>query len=375
MVRAAVAYRAGQPLSVEEVDLLPLGPRDVLVRVAASGICHTDLSVIAGVTPLPMPLIPGHEGCGTVEEVGADVRRARIGDRVLASVAPACGVCWWCVRGLTNRCDLNHDVMSIPRSRAASGEPAISLCGCGTFAEAMVVHEASIVPVHTDLADEELALLGCGVTTGLGAALNTAGITPGSSVAVIGCGGVGQSVVQGARIAGASIIVAVDPSASRRAASARVGATHTVDPTSGDPVGQIRALTAGRGVDFSFEVVGRPELMLQAYEMARPAGTVTLVGMPATDSTLMLSAFDAVFSGKRLAGSVMGDAHILSDFSRFIGLAETGQLDLGSLVSDRIALDDINEGVQAAERGEGVRTVILPSMTGRRASEVARAQS
>jgi S-(hydroxymethyl)glutathione dehydrogenase/alcohol dehydrogenase len=360
---------------VEEVDLLPLGPRDVLVRVAASGICHTDLSVIAGVTPLPMPLVPGHEGCGTIEEVGADVRRARIGDRVLASVAPACGTCWWCVRGLTNRCELSHEVMSVPRSRTTSGEATIAVCGCGTFAEAMVVHEASIIPVQTDLADEQLALLGCGVTTGLGAALNTAGVTPGSSVAVIGCGGVGQSVVQGARIAGASTIIAVDPSESRRAASARVGATHAVDPATGDPVDQVRALTAGRGVDFSFEVVGRPELMVQAYEMARPAGTVTLVGMPAADSTLTLPAFDAVFSGKRLAGSVMGDAHILSDFSRFIGLAETGQLDLGSLVSDRIALDDVNDGIEATERAEGVRTVILPSLTGRGTARVARAQN
>jgi S-(hydroxymethyl)glutathione dehydrogenase/alcohol dehydrogenase len=358
-MRAAVAYKTGEPLVIEDVELLPLGPRDVLVQVAASGVCHTDLSVLAGVTPLPMPIVPGHEGCGTVVEVGRDVRRVQAGDRVLASVAPACGSCWWCVRGMSNHCALGAEVMTTPRTRPPGGDLAFAMCGCGTFAEAMVVNEASVVPVKTSLADEELALLGCGVTTGVGAALNTAGVTPGSSVAVIGCGGVGQSVIQGARIAGAATIIAVDPAAGRRTTAAGIGATHTIDPTGADPVEQVRDLTDGKGADYTFEVVGRPELMVQAWDMARPGGTVTLVGMPATGSTLALPAFEAVFSGKRLAGSVMGDAQVLHDFDRFIGLAEVGQLDLGSLVSDRIGLDGVNEALGALGRAEGVRTVIV----------------
>ena len=223
----------------------------------------------------------------------------------------------------------------------------------------MVVDEASVVTVDTDLPDEELALLGCGDTTGVGAALNTAGVVPGSSVAVIGCGGVGQSVIQGARIAGAATIIGIDPVASRRQASVRVGATHVLDPADSDPVEQVRALTQGRGVDYSFEVVGRVELIQQAYDMARRSGTVTLVGMPPMDATWTISAFGAVFSGKRLVGSVMGGAQILRDFPRFIRLAEAGRLDLGSLVSRRLKLEEINEGVAGLNRAEGVRTVII----------------
>ncbi len=357
-MRAAVAYEPGKPLVVEELPTPALGPFDVLVRVAASGICHTDHAAIAGATPTPFPFVPGHEGCGTVEQVGTDVRRVRAGQRVLAAVAPACGACWWCVNSLSNMCDLGPSVKSAPRWPLGDGTMATALCGCGTFADVMVVHEASVVAVETGLADEELALLGCGVTTGLGAALNTAGVRPGSSVAVIGCGGVGQSAIQGARIAGASLIVAVDPAPSRRATSLAVGATHAVDPAEVDPVEYVRALTGGRGVDYSFEVVGRVELMLQAYEMARRAGTVTFIGMPPVDGMLELPAFRYVFSGKRIAGSVVGDAQILRDFPRFIALAESGRLDLGSLVSNRIGLDDINDGLAALEDADGVRTVV-----------------
>lgn len=293
-MRVAVAYEAGQPLVLEDLPVPRVGPRDVLVRLTATGICHTDLNVINGLSRLPLPIVPGHEGCGIVEEVGAEVRRVRVGDRVLASVTPACGSCWWCVNGMSNHCELSPVVKAAPRFQLDDGRQAAAVCGCGTFAEAMVVDEASVVGVRTDLADEQLALLGCGVTTGLGAALNTAGVTPGSSVAVIGCGGVGQSVIQGARIAGAAVIIAIDPVPGRREASVSVGATHSVDPAAGDPVEQVRALTEGRGADFTFEVVGRPELVTQAVDMARAEGAVTLVGMPAVQDMLTLPAIKTV---------------------------------------------------------------------------------
>lgn len=358
-MKVAVAYEPGKPLVLEDLEPSELGPRDVLVRIAASGICHTDLTVINGLSPLPLPIVPGHEACGSAEEVGAEVRRVRAGDRVLASVSPACGSCWWCTNGMSNHCQLGPSILAQPRFRLPDGRSATAVCGCGTFAEAMVVDEASVVAVATDLPDDQLALLGCGVTTGLGAALNTAGVTPGASVAVIGCGGVGQSVVQGAHIAGAATIVAVDPAAGRREASLGVGATHGVDPADGDPVEQVRELTAGRGADFTFEVVGRPELMVQAYEMARVEGTVTLVGMPAVGETITLPAMSAVFSGKRLLGSPVGGSQILRDFPRFIRLAESGRLDLGSMVSRYIGLDQINEGIDGLDRAEGVRTIIV----------------
>jgi S-(hydroxymethyl)glutathione dehydrogenase/alcohol dehydrogenase len=358
-MKVAVAYEAGAPLVLEDLPIPSMGPRDVLVRVSASGICHTDLTVIDGLSPLPLPQVPGHEGCGIVEEVGPEVRRVRTGDRVLAAVAPACSTCWWCVNGMSNHCELNPVVKAATRFTLGNGAPAPALCGCGTFAEAMVVHEASIVPVQTTLADEELALLGCGVTTGLGAALNTAGVTPGSSAAVIGCGGVGQSVVQGARIAGAALIAAIDLEEGRRKAALAAGATHAIDPADGDPVEQVRALTAGRGVDFAFEVVGRPELIVQAHDMTRKEGTVTMVGMPPAGTMLSLPAITAIFSGKRLVGSVVGGAQILRDFPRFIRLAESGRLDLGSMVSHRITLDEINVGIDLLRRADGVRTVVM----------------
>jgi S-(hydroxymethyl)glutathione dehydrogenase / alcohol dehydrogenase len=358
-MRVAVAYEVAEPLVVEDLPTPAVGPQDVLVRLSASGICHTDLTVIRGLSNLPLPIVPGHEGCGVVEAVGAEVRRAAVGDRVLASVSPACGRCWWCVNGMSNHCELGPSVQLTRRFELPDGRGAAALCGCGTFAEAMVVHEASVVPVRTDLADDQLALLGCGVTTGLGAVLNTADVRPGSSVAVLGCGGVGQSVVQGARIAGAATIVAVDPAPGRRKASLGLGATHALDPAAGDPVEQVLALTDGRGADYTFEAVGRPELIVQAFDMARAAGTVTVVGMPAKDDVITLPALRAVFSGKRLAGSKVGGAQILRDIPRYIRLAESGRLDLGSLVSRRIPLDEVNDGIELLDRAEGVRTVIV----------------
>lgn len=358
-MRVAVAYDVGEPLVVEDLPTPDIGPHDVLVRLCASGICHTDLTVIRGLSNLPLPIVPGHEGCGMVEAVGGDVRRTAVGDRVLASVSPACGSCWWCLNGMSNHCELGPGVQTTQRFALPDGRTATAVCGCGTFAEAMVVHEASVVPVHTDLADDQLALLGCGVTTGLGAVLNTAEVRPGSSVAVIGCGGVGQSVVQGAHIAGAATIIAIDPAAGRREASLGLGATHTIDPTAGDPLEQVRALTDGRGADYTFEAVGRPELIVQAFDMARAAGTVTVVGMPSKDDVITLPALRAVFSGKRLAGSKVGGAQILRDFPRYVRLAESGRLDLGSMVSRRISLDEVNDGIELLDRAEGVRTVIV----------------
>jgi S-(hydroxymethyl)glutathione dehydrogenase/alcohol dehydrogenase len=358
-MKVAVAYGPGQLLVIEDLPVPAVGPRDVLVRLRASGICHTDLHVIAGQSPLPLPAVPGHEGCGVVEAVGPEVRRVRVGDRVLAAVSPACGACWWCLNGMSNHCDRGAVIRRKERFALADGRAAVAVCGCGTFAEAMVVDEASVVAVETDLPDEQLALLGCGVTTGVGAALNTAKVSPGSSVLVIGCGGVGQSVIQGARIAGAVTIIAVDPAPERRDTSLRLGATHVIDPARDNPVDAVRALTSGRGADYGFEVVGRPELMVQAFDATRREGTVVLVGMPPVGATLSLPAMSAVFSGKRLVGSVVGGAQVLRDFPRFIRLAESGKLDLGSMVSRRIPLAEINAGLHMVERADGLRAVIV----------------
>jgi S-(hydroxymethyl)glutathione dehydrogenase/alcohol dehydrogenase len=358
-MRAAVFVGQEQPLVIEDVAPMAPGPRDVVVRIGASGVCHSDLSIVHGYVPLPPGCILGHEGAGVVESVGASVTRVKPGDRVIASFVPACGTCWFCLHEKSNLCELSTALSYVPRVTRPDGSTANGFTGLGTFAEQMTVDEASVVKVDTDLPDEHLALIGCGVTTGVGAALNTAKVEPGSSVAVIGCGGVGQAVIQGARIAGAARVIAIDPVELKRKSAEQLGATDLVDPAKGDPVAQVRALTGGRGADYAFEVIGLPETVTQAYATARRGGTVVVVGMPRMDATVTLPAFGMFYDEKRTLGCVYGSAQVRRDFPRFVELVETGRLDLATMVSRRIALDEVNEAFRAMEAGEVIRSVIV----------------
>jgi S-(hydroxymethyl)glutathione dehydrogenase / alcohol dehydrogenase len=234
----------------------------------------------------------------------------------------------------------------------------MAMTGLGTFAETMTCNQSSIVKIETDVPDNQLALIGCGVTTGVGAALNTAEVQPGSTVAVIGCGGVGQAVIQGARIAGASRILAIDPVEMKRKTAEQVGATDLVDTNAGDPVEQVKALTGGRGVDYAFEVIGLPETTLQAYNMIRKGGTAVMVGMTRAEAELTISTFDLFFNEKTLKGCKYGSGQVRRDFQRFADLIETGRLDTSSMVTRTIGLDDVNEGFRAMEAGEVIRSVI-----------------
>jgi S-(hydroxymethyl)glutathione dehydrogenase / alcohol dehydrogenase len=247
----------------------------------------------------------------------------------------------------------------VPRAKRPDGTPVPGFAGLGTFSDAMTISEAQAVKIETDLPDDQLALLGCGVTTGVGAALNTAQVEPGSSVAVIGCGGVGQSVIQGARIAGAGRIIAVDPVELKREAARNFGATDTVDPAKGDPVSRIQALTGGRGADYAFEVIGLPETITQAFSAARRGGTAVVVGMPRMDSMVTFPGFAMFYEEKRLLGCVYGSAQVRRDFPRFVHLVETGRLDLGTMVSRRIKLDEVNDAFTAMKAGEVIRSVIV----------------
>jgi S-(hydroxymethyl)glutathione dehydrogenase/alcohol dehydrogenase len=234
----------------------------------------------------------------------------------------------------------------------------MAMTGLGTFAEQMTCNEGSIVKIESDLPDEQLALIGCGVTTGVGAALNTAEVQPGTTVAVIGCGGVGQAVIQGARIAGASRIIAVDPVELKRKTAEQLGATDFVDPGEGDAVAQVQQLTSGRGVDYAFEVIGLPETVLQAYNMIRKGGTAIMVGMTRAEAQVTLPTFDLFFNEKTLKGSKYGSGQVRRDFQRFVDLIETGRLDTNSMVSKTIKLDDVNDAFTAMEKGEVIRSVI-----------------
>jgi S-(hydroxymethyl)glutathione dehydrogenase/alcohol dehydrogenase len=357
-VRAALLLDYDEPLVFEDVQPTVLGEHEVRVRVDASGVCHSDLSVLQGKVKMPVPTVLGHEGTGTVTEVGGAVRRTRIGDRVIVSFHPTCGTCWYCRHDHPNHCE--HDIGATAlRAQRTNGDGVHTMLGLGTFAEEMQVHEFQVVPVRTDLPAEQLALIGCAVTTGLGAALNTARVTPGAVVAVIGCGGVGQAVVQGARIAGAARIIAVDPVASKRDQAAQCGATDFVDPTDTDVATALREATDGRGADFTFEVVGNADLALQAFKGTRKAGTVTLVGMPSTDAKLTLPAFRLFSDEKRVLGCWYGSANVDRDFQRCIDLVEAGRLDIGTLVTRRIGLADLNQAFDDMVEGRVIRSVVV----------------
>jgi S-(hydroxymethyl)glutathione dehydrogenase / alcohol dehydrogenase len=356
-MRAAVFLEQDQPLSVEDVDPIDAGPNDVIVRITASGVCHSDLSVINGTLPAG-PEILGHEGTGIVESVGSDVTRLEVGDRVIGSFIPACGVCWYCLHDQSNLCAETYPVMFVPRARRADGTELQGFTGLGTFAEMMTVSQHSLVKVESDLPDEQLALIGCGVTTGVGAALNTARVQPGSIVAVIGCGGVGQAVIQGARIAGAARIIAIDPVAMKRDSALKLGATDVVDPTDADPVAAVRELSGGRGADYAFEVIGTAGTIRQAIDTARPGGTAVMVGVPKLSSDVPIPAM-SVLEEKTIRGCVYGSAQVRREFPRLISLVEQGKLDVGSMVSRTMHLHEVNEAMRAMQDGEVIRSVLV----------------
>jgi S-(hydroxymethyl)glutathione dehydrogenase/alcohol dehydrogenase len=356
-MKAALFTGVGEPLSVETVDLLPLGPTDVRVQVGASGVCHSDLAVIDGDRPLSAPAVLGHEAAGRVVEVGSQVSQVAVGDRVVTSFIPACGRCFWCQHGQSNLCSRAFDVADTPRVRA--GETTIAaFLGVGSFAEVMTLDEASTVAVRTDLPDEQLALLGCGVTTGVCSVLETAQVRAGQSVAVVGCGGVGQAVIQGAAIAGAARIIALDPVAFKRDAALANGATDVIDPSAGITQAAIAELTDGRGADYVFEATGSTKVAQDAFELVRRGGTLVILGMPRFDAKLTLPANPLFATGRRVLASKFGDAQVRRDFQRLIDLTETGRLDLKNMVSRRVTLPEINDAVQAMREGKVIRSVI-----------------
>jgi S-(hydroxymethyl)glutathione dehydrogenase/alcohol dehydrogenase len=360
-MRAAVLFEPDRPLELRELSPRPLRATDVHLRIDASGVCHSDETIRRQGMGGLAPVVLGHEGCGTVLEVGADVRDVSPGDRVIGAFQPACGACWPCVRGRTQFCERIIAVATRAHwTDDLSGQPTWSMSGLGTFADEAVVDQISVVKVETDLPAEQLALVGCAAMTGVGAALNTARVEPGSVVAVLGCGGVGQFVVQGARIAGAARIVAVDPFPTKLEMARRNGATDVVDPTATDVVGAIMEITAGRGADYAFEVALSGPTLRQAYDLCRPAGTAVAVGMPPSGTMVEFDAYQLFSTEKRLLGCYYGSGQVRRDFPRLVALAEAGRLDLAGAVSRRIHLDEVNGAFAAMAGGDVIRSVIVP---------------
>jgi S-(hydroxymethyl)glutathione dehydrogenase/alcohol dehydrogenase len=340
---------------VEELALVPPGRTDVVVRVDASGICHSDVSVLNGDLPNPLPVVLGHEGAGVVVDAGADVTTVRVGDRVVLSAIPTCGHCYFCSRGEPFLCANANDIRT---TGFVDGTTSIGgSAGLGTFSEAVVVSQLTAIPVRTDLPPEQLALLGCAVVTGTGSAVNLSSIRPGASVLVIGAGGVGLCAVQGARLQGAEPLIVLDPVAASRELAAACGATHTFDPAD-DVVGAVNELTGGIGVDSVIDCVGTTATLDQAWALSRRGGTIVEIGVPASTVKVNIPLVEIPLSGKRLVGCAYGGSSVFRDVPRYVALAESGRLDLGILLGRRVRLDDV-PAVLGAPLGAG-RTVIVP---------------
>lgn len=365
VTQAAVLEHPHQPLRLVDVQLDGPYPGEVMVEMGATGVCHSDISVYNATLPNPFPVVLGHEGAGTVVEVGAGVTKVRPGDRVVLAWLAQCGECFYCLRGQPSLCEIAGGAMT--RGTLLDGTtrfhwpqgPIYHMAGLGTFSRRCVVPANAVVKVAERIDIAVAALIGCGVLTGFGAAVNTAKIQVGDTVAVLGCGGVGLNAIQGARISGAAQIIAVDMHLERLRLAEQLGATHVIS-AGDDVVARVRALTAKRGADVAFEVVGRQETIRDAIRMTRRGGQTILVGAAGDGVTVSLPAFTGlVLTEKVIRGSLYGSSHIRRDVDRIVRLYEAGQLKLDELVSARFAFEEVNEAIAYCASERGARAVVV----------------
>ncbi|MBA3337213.1 MAG: zinc-binding dehydrogenase [Chloroflexia bacterium] len=356
--RGVIAREPGQPGVVEEFTIDPPGPNEALVKILASGVCHTDLSAKNGVFGTDyFPFLLGHEGAGIVERVGDRVTNVVPGDFVILAWRAPCGVCRFCRANKLHLCAASLNAEKGMRTH--DGITLQPVLGIGTFCTHTVVHAQQCIPVSADLPPEQMSLIGCGVMTGVGAAIYTAGVEPGSSVAVFGCGGVGDSVIMGARLAGATTIIAVDLDPKKLEWAKQFGATHTVNARETDPVAAIKELTGGYGVNYSFEAVGNPKTTEQAIFCRDLAGTCVIIGVAGPTSQIENLPLGKFFDiGGSLRVSWYGDCLPTRDFPMLAAWYAQGRLDLDRVVTKVIGLDDVEEAFHAMERGETLRSVI-----------------
>ena len=361
---AAVLWEPGGPVEVRQIELAPPGEGEILVRIAACGVCASDLHVVDGDLPEPLPLVLGHEASGVVVEVGPGVERPAAGDHVVLALVPSCGECAACRAGRRNFCE--RGVVMAATGTLADGTSRLSAGGTrlhhfnsvSSFAEYAVVPHSVAVPIRRDVPLDVAALVGCAVLTGYGAVVRTAGVEEGASVAVWGCGGVGLNAVQAARLAGARPIVAVDTRPETLALAERLGATHGVPAGStADVAAAVRDLTGG-GVDYAFEAIGREATIRQAWEALRPGGTAVVLGLPPKGSTLTIDTWGFI-NEKTLKGSFLGSARIDEDVPRIVELYASGELKLDELVSSRIPLAELPAAFDRLRAGDGLRQLVV----------------
>ena len=356
-MRAAVLREVGKPLEIEEVSIAKPRSREVLVRTAATGVCHSDLHFVNGAYPHEFPVVLGHESAGVVEEVGDAVTYVKPGDHVITCLSVFCGECEHCLVGRMSLCQvLKAPEHSSGLLTAADGGPVHQFANLSSFAEQMIVHEHALVKIREDMPFDRAALIGCGVTTGVGAVFHTAAVEPGATVAVVGCGGVGLAAVNGAAIAGASRVIAIDLVGSKLNLAKAFGATDVIDASEEDPVRRVRALTGG-GVHYSFEAIGNKLAAEQCFRMVRAGGTATIIGMIPVGTKIELHGPDFL-QEKKIQGSNMGSNRFRIDMPRFVDFYLAGKLHLDLMISRRICLEEINDALAELDRGELARSVI-----------------
>jgi S-(hydroxymethyl)glutathione dehydrogenase/alcohol dehydrogenase len=360
-MKAAVFYGPHQPLVIEELDIQPPKKGEILVKIAASGLCATDLHFIEGFFPWPAPAVLGHEAAGVVEQVGDGVTAMEPGDHVILAIAPFCGVCRYCVAGKPYLCVEAGGTQAMKDgttrlSLKKDGTPVFHFMGVSSFAEYAVVREIAAVKVRDDAPLDKLSLIGCGVTTGIGAAINTAGITPGKSVAVFGCGGVGLNIIQGANLAGASPIIAIDTLERKLDMAREFGATHFIDASKEHAALKVHEITGG-GADFAFESVGSVEVLGQAFDSIDRGGTAILVGVPPLGAKYEVATIH-LFNDKALRGCAYGSANIRRDFPMIVNLYMAKKIKLDELITRVYPLEKVNEAFEAMKKGEVARSII-----------------
>ncbi|MEZ5279590.1 MAG: Zn-dependent alcohol dehydrogenase [Acidimicrobiales bacterium] len=362
-IRAAVLRQYNQPMAVETLTLDEPVADEVRVRIVGSGLCHSDLHVMEGLLPFPPPAVLGHEAAGVVEAVGQAVTGLAVGDHVIGCLSQYCGSCRWCARGNTWLCErrlapgLRSD--DHPRLVDTNGQAVLPMVGMGAFAEQMVVHRSGVVKIDPDMPLDRAALIGCAVVTGVGSAINAARVRPGETCVVIGCGGIGLNVIQGAALAGARRIIAVDLQSSKLELARQFGATDTVNPSDGDPVEAVMALTGGSGVEHAFEAIGLKTTAEQALAMAGIGGSAYIIGLVPAGTELQVPGTALTQLGKSLHGVRMGASNIDADFPRFVDLYKQGKLLLDELIAETITLEQVNEGYDRMRAGEQARSVIV----------------
>ena len=357
-MKAAVLFEAKTPLSIEEVTVSKPGPREVLIRTVAVGVCRSDLHFVDGAYPHAMPTIPGHEAAGVVEAIGDDVATVKVGDHVVTCLSAFCGHCEFCVTGHMSLClgaDTKRKKGALPRLMLGD-TPVAQMLNLSAYAEMMLVHEHACVAIDRDMPMDRAALIGCAVTTGAGAVFNTTDVTPGETVCVVGCGGIGLAAVNAAKIAGAAKIIALDPVAEKRAVAEKLGATHVIDAMSETAAEQVVEISRG-GVHHAIEAVGRAQSAATAVKVLRRGGTATILGMMPLAEKVGLSALD-LLAGKKLQGGLMGSNRFPVDIPRLVDFYMRGELDLDTIIADRLPLERINDAFDELRKGDATRSVI-----------------